>query len=179
MDSHSESAKRSFEFVQRVLSIIKHPSPYLSNKDMNDLGIRCTGLDLETGKPTDGKDKEIVLLPCVLDRCVTGGMNSKLPAQHKLVFYSVHFFITPRMFSLVESALSFAVLFLTSCSLEIFHQKSYCIVFFMNAATSFTSVPSSRPSEYRGSSFHFHIVLRSCPDNKGKFWANLFHWRGD
>ena len=55
MDSHSESAKRSFEFAQRVLSkIIKHPSPYLSNKDMNDLGIRCTGLDLETGKPTDG-----------------------------------------------------------------------------------------------------------------------------
>jgi hypothetical protein len=62
MDSHSEEAKphfeeakRSFEFARRVLiKIIKHPSPYLSNKDMMDLGIRCTGLDLETGKPTDG-----------------------------------------------------------------------------------------------------------------------------
>jgi hypothetical protein len=55
MGSHSEEAKRSFEFARRVLSkIIKHPSPYLSNKDLKDLGIRCTGLDLETGKPTDG-----------------------------------------------------------------------------------------------------------------------------
>ena len=55
MDSHSEEAKRGFEFARRVLSkIIKHPSPYLSNKDMKDLGIRCTGLDLETGKPTGG-----------------------------------------------------------------------------------------------------------------------------
>ena len=55
MDSHFESTKHSFEFVRRVLSkIIKHPSPYLSNEDMKDLGIKCTGLDLETGKPTDG-----------------------------------------------------------------------------------------------------------------------------
>jgi len=55
MDSHSEEAKRDYELVRRVITkIIKHPSPYLSNEDMKDLGIRCTGLDLDTGKPTDG-----------------------------------------------------------------------------------------------------------------------------
>jgi hypothetical protein len=55
MGPYSEEAKRSYEFARRVLSkIIKHPSPYLSSKDLKDLDIRCTGLDLETGKPTDG-----------------------------------------------------------------------------------------------------------------------------
>jgi hypothetical protein len=36
-------------------------------------------------------DKEICIAVCVLDRCVTGGMNSKLPAQHELVSYNVPF----------------------------------------------------------------------------------------
>src|SRR5689334_10868450 len=55
MDSHFESAKQSWVLARRVLQkIIAHPSPYLSNKDMKDLGIRCTDLDLETGKPADG-----------------------------------------------------------------------------------------------------------------------------
>ena len=55
MDSHFESANRSFELARRILSkIVVHPSLYLSNKDMKDLGIRCTGLDLKTGKPTNG-----------------------------------------------------------------------------------------------------------------------------
>jgi hypothetical protein len=55
MDSHSKSARSSYEFARRTIAkIIKHPSPYLNNKDMTDLGIKCIGLDLETGKPTDG-----------------------------------------------------------------------------------------------------------------------------
>jgi len=82
MDSHFESAKRSFGLARHVLSkIIKHPSPYLSNKDMKDLGIRCTGLDLKTGKPTDGGVAFISPYPLAeIDRILHKKMPWKLYA---------------------------------------------------------------------------------------------------
>jgi hypothetical protein len=57
MDSRTKFAKTSYEFARRTFDkLVEHPTHHLSNEDMKDLGIKCTGLDLETGKSTDGGD---------------------------------------------------------------------------------------------------------------------------
>ncbi|KAI1122870.1 hypothetical protein F5Y10DRAFT_270624 [Nemania abortiva] len=57
MDPNLVAAKRTWNVVRDILRVlVRLPSPYLTDEDLKRLSIKCTGLDLSTGKPTDGSE---------------------------------------------------------------------------------------------------------------------------
>ncbi|KAI0104625.1 hypothetical protein GGR51DRAFT_521572 [Nemania sp. FL0031] len=57
MDLNLIAAKRTWNVVRDILRIlVTLPDPHLTDEDLKRLNIKCTGLDLSTGKPTDGSE---------------------------------------------------------------------------------------------------------------------------